>query len=181
MKKIFSLIAFCALFFTINAQVTIEPSLNDRQRFRDALLYEWDIVTPSNTINKYFFWDLPVGVKYKINISADSLFATAFVDTVNYAQFILTESTNGVNFTGIDTVKWYGTTEDTSFIWDRTGSVSLDIDQELSLSDSTATFEISETATGYNYIRYVGVEAKVDSTGGQFLWTNCDITIWLEQ
>jgi hypothetical protein len=184
MKKILILFAFIAFAFGLSAQVTSESVLTSNQRYKEARMMEWDIVTPTNSVSKYFNWDMDFGVKYKININADSLFATAFLDTVNYAMFILKESTNGVNFTNLDTIKWYGITSDTTILFDRTGSITSTIvtAQELNLVDSTASFTQTTTSrqSDYNYTRFVGVEAKVDSTGGRFLWTDMDITIWVQ-
>jgi hypothetical protein len=181
MKKIIILITiFVSSVLAINAQVTAEPALRGNDRYRSAVMNEWDIVTMTNTISKYFTWDIAYGVKYKINVSADSSFTSDW-DNDDYACFILKEGTNGVFFTNIDTIEWYGTSEDTSFMFDRTGSVTTLLSQSLTLADSSAEFSLTESASGWNYVRYVGVEAKVDSAGGNFLWTDCDITIWLEK
>ncbi len=179
-KAIIFITILVSLTLTVESQVRTESALKGNDRYRVARMYDWDIVTPTNTVSRYFTWDLAYGVKYKINVKVDSLFTTGW-DGDDYASFILKEGTNGVYFKNIDTIKWYGTASDTSFIFDRTGSVTTLISQELNLEDSLAAFSLTQRTSDWNYVRYVGVEASVDSTGGRFLWTDCDITIWIEK
>lgn len=174
MKKLLILIAIVLFSAGVKAQVSADGVLTQSRRFNEVRLHDYDIVTSTNSISKYFTWDIAFGVKYKINVSADSL-------TTPYSKFILKESTNGVNFLNIDTVVWTGTSTDTAFVFDKTGSVTTNLMQSLTLADSSSVSTLTQSLNDYRYTRYVGVTAIGDSTASRLQLTNLDITIWLEK
>jgi len=176
MKKLIFLIALVAISFGISAQVSVEGVITQSRRYNEATLNEFDAVTTTTSISKYYSWDAPSGVKYKITVKADSI-----ASELIYGRFILKESTNGVDFTNIDTVLYYGATSDTTFVFDKTGSISTTLSQSLTLADSSSVFSLTQLANDYRYTRYVGVEGQVDSTGNTFQWTGLDITVWFEK
>lgn len=172
MKKLLILIAIMVISTGIKAQVSVEGVLTHGSRHIDVPLQDFDIVTNATSLSKYFSWDIAQGVKYKITIKADSL-------TTPYSKFILKESTNGNDFVNIDTVVWMGTSSDTTFVFDKTGSIITNLMQSLTLADSSSVSTLSQTINDFRYTRYVGVTAIGDSTASRLKWSNLDVTIWI--